>query len=146
MHTAKRAIRRLALIGWLGLFWPDGSVRRTSAQAAAPPEAILPDSTIFLFKLNDVKIVPRGVPRQPVRPALERPGLKDFRDDLVQKLEDATKAAQGEDRRHPQGAARAAPRDSWPSPRIGSRRSQAARRRRHHRRRRREQGEDGSRS
>ena len=54
MDTAKRAIRRLALIGWLALF--GGAVLPLSpAHAAAPPERVLPDSTVFLLKLNDVK-------------------------------------------------------------------------------------------
>ena len=36
MHTAQRAIRRLALIGWLGLFGLTGLSAHV-AEAAAPP-------------------------------------------------------------------------------------------------------------
>ncbi len=54
MQMAQRAIRRLAFIGWLGLFGMTGLPAHL-AQAAAPPERILPDTTLFLLKLNDVK-------------------------------------------------------------------------------------------
>ena len=70
MHTAQRAIRRLALIGWLGLFGLAG-LPAHPAQAAAPPERMLPDTTLFLLKFNDVKSFREVVPWQSVRPALE---------------------------------------------------------------------------
>ena len=54
MHTAKRAIRRLALVGWLGVSGLAG-LSAHLAQAATPPERVLPDSTIFLVKVKDVK-------------------------------------------------------------------------------------------
>ena len=91
MHTAKRAIRRSALIGWLGLLGLTGLPAHL-AQAAAPPERILPDTTIFLFKLNDVKSFRESFRNSQYGQLWNDPSLKDFRDELALKLEDATKA------------------------------------------------------
>jgi len=90
MHKAKRAIRRLALFGCLGLFGWMGLSAHT-AEAAAPPERVLPDSTIFLLKLNDVKSLREAFRSSQYGQLWNDPGLKDFRDDLVQKVEDLTK-------------------------------------------------------
>ena len=54
MRMAKRAILRLAVVGWLGLSGLSGGTANL-AQAAAPPEKVLPDSTVFLLKLPNVK-------------------------------------------------------------------------------------------
>src|SRR5262245_14668412 len=93
MQTAQRAIRRLALIGCLGLFagmgWP-----APRAQAAAPPERILPDSTIFLLKLNDAKNLREAFRGSSYGQLWNDPDMKDFRDDLAQKVEDWTKPLQ----------------------------------------------------
>ena len=93
MQTAQRAIRRLALIGWLGLFggmaWP-----APRAQAAAPPERILPDSTIFLLKLNNAQNLREAFRGSSYGQLWNDPAMKDFRDDLVQKVEDWTKPLQ----------------------------------------------------
>ena len=70
MRMAKRAILRLALVGWVGLSGLSG-LGANLAQAAAPPEQVLPDSTVLLLKVNDVKLAPRGIPPESVRPALE---------------------------------------------------------------------------
>ena len=52
MPKAKRAILRLALVGWLGLTGLTGPGANL-ARAAAPPEQVLPDSTIFFLKIAD---------------------------------------------------------------------------------------------
>ena len=89
MHTAKRAMRRLALVGWLGLLGT--ALSATIATAAAPPERVLPDSTIFVFKLNDAKKFREIFRGSHYGQLWFDPAMKDFRDDLRQKLEDATK-------------------------------------------------------
>ena len=91
MHTAKRAILRLALIGWLGLV-PVLGLPVQRAQAAAPPERILPDTTVFLLKLNDVKSFREAFRSSQYGQLWNDPALKDFRDELGQKLTEATKA------------------------------------------------------
>ena len=53
MRIPMRAILRLALVGWLGLAGLSG-LAANLAQAAAPPEQVLPDSTVFFLKVNDV--------------------------------------------------------------------------------------------
>ncbi len=125
MHTAKRAIRRLALIGWLGLFgWTALSLQL--AQAAAPPERVLPDSTIFVLKLNDVKNFREAFRGSHYGQLWNDPAMKDFKDDLVQKLEDATKAVKEKLGVSAHGAPRAAARLGGHR-RPVARRSQAAR-------------------
>jgi hypothetical protein len=91
MDTAKRAIRPLALIGWLGLFG-GMALPLPLAQAAAPPERVLPESTILLLKLNDVKNFRESFRGSHYGQLWNDPAMKDFKDDLVQKIEDATKA------------------------------------------------------
>ncbi|HZW30384.1 MAG TPA: hypothetical protein VFF52_06715 [Isosphaeraceae bacterium] len=93
MQTAQRAIRRLALIGWLGLVGGmDGPAPR--AQAAAPPERILPDSTIFLLKLNDAKNLREAFRGSSYGQLWNDPAMKEFRDDLSQKVEEWAKPLQ----------------------------------------------------
>jgi len=91
IQTAKRAIRRSALIGWLGLLGLTG-LPAHPAQAATPPERILPDTTVFLFKLNDVKSFRESFRNSQYGQLWNDPSLKDFKDELALKLEDATKA------------------------------------------------------
>ncbi|HKI16608.1 MAG TPA: hypothetical protein VKA15_01955, partial [Isosphaeraceae bacterium] len=91
IHTAKRAIRRSALIGWLG-FLGLTALPAHPAQAAAPPERILPDTTIFLFKLNDVKSFRESFRNSQYGQLWNDPSLKDFKEELALKLEDSTKA------------------------------------------------------
>jgi hypothetical protein len=93
MQTAQRATRRLALIGWLGLFGLIGWAA-PKAMAAAPPERILPDSTVFLFKLNDVKNLRDAFRGSSFGLLWNDPAMKDFRDDLSQKVEEWTKPLQ----------------------------------------------------
>jgi hypothetical protein len=90
MDTAKRAIRRLALIGWLALC--GGAVLPARpAWADAPPERVLPESTVFLLKLNDVKNFRESFRASHFGQLWNDPAMKDFKEDLVRKVEDATK-------------------------------------------------------
>jgi hypothetical protein len=88
MHTAKRAIGRLALVGWLALC---GAAMAAPALAAAPPERVLPDSTIFVLKINDAKALREAFRGSHYGQLWNDPGMKDFRDELGQKIEDATR-------------------------------------------------------
>ena len=51
MRTPKRAAVRLALAGWLGL--AGLSLLAPEGRAAAPPEKVFPDSTVFFLKSNN---------------------------------------------------------------------------------------------
>ena len=90
MQTAQRAIRRLAFIGWLGLFGVTG-LPANLVEAAAPPERVLPDTTLFFLKLNDVKSFRESFRSSQYGQLWNDPGLKDFREDLAVRLEDASK-------------------------------------------------------
>ncbi len=90
MLTPKRANRPLALIGWLGLLAGTG-LTANLAQAAVPPERILPDSTVFLLKLNDTKSFREAFQSSQYGQLWNDPALKDFRVELAEKLDDATK-------------------------------------------------------
>ena len=90
MHKAKRASMRLALVGWLGLLGT--AMSAAPAVAAAPPERVLPDSTIFLFKINDAKEFREAFKGSHYGQLWNDPGMKDFRHDLTEKLQEATKA------------------------------------------------------
>jgi hypothetical protein len=90
MDTAKRATRRLALIGWLALV--GGAILPPlPARAETPPERVLPDSTVFLLKFNDIKNLRESFRASHLGQLWNDPAMKDFKDDLVQKIEDATK-------------------------------------------------------
>src|SRR5262249_55874748 len=90
MRTAKIAIFRWALIGCLGLI-PVLGLPVQRAQAAAPPERILPDSTVFMVKLNDAKAFRAAFRGSQYGQLWNDPALKEFREDLAQKLADASK-------------------------------------------------------
>ena len=90
MFMAQRAIHRLAVIGWLGLFGLTG-LSANVAEAATPPERILPDNTILFLKLNDVKAFGEAFRGSQYGQLWNDPGLKDFKEDLAQRLEDASK-------------------------------------------------------
>ncbi len=89
MHTAKRAMRRLALVGWLGLLGT--AMSAAPAHGRRAPERVLPDSTIFVFKINDAKKFREAFRGSHYGQLWNDPAMKDFRDDLGQKLEDAAK-------------------------------------------------------
>jgi hypothetical protein len=90
MLTPKRANRPLALIGWLGILAVTG-LPANLAQAAVLPERILPESTVFLLKLNDAKSFREAFLSSQYGQLWNDPALKDFRVELAEKLDDATK-------------------------------------------------------
>ena len=89
MRMAKRAILRLALVGWLGVSGLAG-LGANLAQAATPPERVLPDSTVFLVKISDVKALREAFRQSQYGQLWNDPALKDFREDLSAKMKDAS--------------------------------------------------------
>jgi hypothetical protein len=90
MRTAKIAMFRWAFFGCLGLI-PLLGLQVERAQAAAPPERILPDTTVFLLKLNDAKAFREAFRASQYGQLWNDPALKDFREELAQRLSEATK-------------------------------------------------------
>ncbi len=86
MRMAKRAILRLALVAGLGLAAGSGLMANL-AQAATPPERVLPDSTVFFVKVADIKALREAFRQCQYGQLWNDPALKDFRDDLAAKLE-----------------------------------------------------------
>jgi hypothetical protein len=86
---AKRAILRLALVGWLGLSGLSG-LRANLAQAAAPPERVLPDSIVFLLKVTDVNALRESFRQCQYGQLWNDPALRDFREDISAKLKDTS--------------------------------------------------------
>ena len=91
MHTAQRAIRRLAFSGWLGLFGLT-VLPAHLAQAAAPPERILPETTFFFLKVKDLKTFGEAFRGSQYGQVWSDPSLKEFRDELSQRLDDTSKS------------------------------------------------------
>lgn len=89
MRTAKRAILRLALVGWLGLSGLTG-LGSNLALAAAPPERVLPDSTIFFFKVADANAFRQSFRQSQYGQLWNDPGLKELRDDISEKLKSSS--------------------------------------------------------
>ncbi len=89
MRTTIRAMQRLALVGGLWLVGTAGLP--IPARAGAPSERVLPDSTVFMFKINDVKQFREGFRGSHYGQLWNDPSLKDFRDDLTQRLKDAAR-------------------------------------------------------
>jgi hypothetical protein len=75
----------------MGLFGLTGLLAQP-ARAAAPPEKIVPDTTILLFKLNEAKSFREAFRASQYGQLWNDPALKDFRDELALKLEDAGKS------------------------------------------------------
>ncbi len=89
MRMAKRAILRLALVGWIGLSGYSG-LTANLAQAATPPERVLPDSTVFLLKVTDVNALRQAFQQSQYGQLWNDPALKDFRDDIAARLKDTS--------------------------------------------------------
>jgi hypothetical protein len=89
MQLAQRAIRRLALVGWLGLLGLAGLPDHPAK--AAPPERMLPETTLFLLKLNDAKVFRDSFRSSQYGQLWNDPALKDFREELLVRLEDNAK-------------------------------------------------------
>jgi hypothetical protein len=91
MHTAQRAIRRFALIAWLGLMALTG-LPALSTQAATPPERALPDSTIFFLKVADLKAFRDAFSKSQYGQLWNDSAMDKFREELSQKLEDTSRS------------------------------------------------------
>jgi hypothetical protein len=91
MHTAQRAIRRLALWGCVG-FLSLAGLPAHLAQAAAPPERILPDTTFFFLKIKDLKTFAEAFRGSQYGQVWNDPSLKEFREELAQRLDDTSKS------------------------------------------------------
>jgi hypothetical protein len=89
MRKVKQAILRLALIGWLGLSGLSG-LSANLAQAATPPERVLPDSTVFLIKVTNVSALREAFQQSQYGQLWNDPALKDFREDISAKLKDTS--------------------------------------------------------
>ena len=70
-----------------GSDWPVCPAAANHGQAAAPPEQILPDSTVFFVKVNNVDALREAFRQSQFGQLWTDPALKDFRDDLAAKLE-----------------------------------------------------------
>ena len=103
MHTAKRAIRRLAFIGWLGLFGLR-ACRRIRLRPRHPRSESCPTrrsfcssstmSNRFARRSAAVSTASSGTTRR----------SKDFRDELASEARGRHQGAQGKDRRQPQAS------------------------------------------
>jgi hypothetical protein len=91
LYTANRAIGRLGVIAWLGIIALFGLPLNT-AKAAAPPERVLPDTTILLFKINSAKEFRESFRQSQYGQLWNDPGLNEFKEELSQRLNDATKS------------------------------------------------------
>jgi hypothetical protein len=89
MQTAQRAIRPWAVFGWLGLVSFLG-LPAPMAEAAAPPERALPESTVFFLKINNLKSFRSAFGKSQYGQLWNDPGLKQFREELGQKLEESS--------------------------------------------------------
>lgn len=89
MRTAKRTVGRLVLLGWVGLLGLTGLPAR--ATAAAPPERMLPENTIFFAKMVDAKAFRKAFEASQYGRLFNDPALKDFREELMRRVEDAAK-------------------------------------------------------
>lgn len=90
MRIPMRAALRLALAGWLGL--AGMSLVAAQSRAAAPPEKVLPDSTIAFLKINDAKALRESFRQSQFGQLWSDPGLKAWRSDLADRLDDAGKS------------------------------------------------------
>jgi hypothetical protein len=91
MQMVQRAIRRFALIGSLGLFGLTG-LSAHLAQAAAPPERILPEATLFFLKAKDFKSLGEAFRSSQYGQVWNDPSMKEFREEFVQRLDDRAKS------------------------------------------------------
>ncbi|WP_337174279.1 hypothetical protein [Paludisphaera sp.] len=84
MPKAQGAILRLALVGLLGVTSLGLAVGRV--RAAAPPEQVLPDSTLFFLKVADVGQFREAFRASTYGQLLADPALADLRADFVEKI------------------------------------------------------------
>jgi hypothetical protein len=88
MQMAKRAILRLALVGWLGAGVL--GLGAASTRAATPPERVLPDTTVFMAKVADINALRESFRQSQYGQLWNDPAMKDFREDISAKLKDAS--------------------------------------------------------
>ncbi|MGO9463805.1 MAG: hypothetical protein ACLQIB_04015 [Isosphaeraceae bacterium] len=91
LYTANRAIGRLGFIVWLGILGLAG-LPQGSAVAAAPPERVLPENTILLFKMNNAKEFRESFRQSQYGQLWNDSGLKEFKEELSQRINDASKS------------------------------------------------------
>ena len=84
IRTPLRAALRFALSGCLGL--ATVSALATVSHAAAEPEKVLPDSTLFFFNIKNVAELRDGFNQSQFGQLLADPAIKPIKDDLMQKL------------------------------------------------------------
>lgn len=87
LYTANRAIGRLGVIVWLAIVALAGQ-----AKAAAPPERVLPDTTVLLFKINSAKEFRESFRQSQYGQLWNDPGLNEFKEELSQRINDVTKS------------------------------------------------------
>lgn len=90
MRTPKRAAFRLALTGWLAL--TGLALAAASSRAAAPPEKVLPDSTVFFFEIKNAAALREAFKQSQFGQLAADPAVKAFKDDLVEKIDESGKS------------------------------------------------------
>ena len=90
MRTPKRAAFRLALTGWLAL--TGLALAATSSRAAAPPEKVLPDSTVFFLEIKNAAALREAFKQSQFGQLAADPAVKAFKDDLVEKIDESGKS------------------------------------------------------
>ncbi len=93
MHTPMRAARRLALTLWLGL--AGFSLLASPSVAAEAPEKIHPDSTLLFVKVNNAAGLREAFRQSQFGQLWADPALKAFRDDMANRLDDASNDMKG---------------------------------------------------
>ncbi len=88
MRTPLRAAFRLALTGCLGLVVVSALA---SSSSAADPEKVLPDSTLFFFKVKNVSELRESFQQSSFGQLLADPAMKPFKEDVISKVADASK-------------------------------------------------------
>ncbi len=91
MRTPLRAAFRLALTGCLGLAAIAASA---TAGRAAEPEKMLPDSTLFFFKVRNVAELRQSFEKAGMGQLLADPAMKPLKDDFAAKMEQNNKVVQ----------------------------------------------------
>ena len=90
IRTPLRAALRFALSGSLGLAIVAASA--PAGHAAVEPEKVLPDSTLFFFKVKNAAEFRDGFAQSQFGQLLADPAVKPLKDDVLKKLEQQSKA------------------------------------------------------
>jgi len=91
LYNANRAIGRLGLFVFISILGLAG-LPPCPAEAAAPPERILPDNTMLLFKINSAKEFRESFRQSQYGQLWNDPGLNEFKDEFSQRINEATKS------------------------------------------------------